>query len=178
MTKTLYLVRHGQPQPNTGIAYDRVPGPPLSAAGRAEARVTGLYLAGERIESLTSSPLDRAHQTAQIIAEETGLPAIVDDALREMRYDEPYDAVRERMRRVLADLVARPERALAFVSHGSPVRAALQLLSDDTIDLSGYQFDGNPLPTAGVWTARQTATGWDLAFAFQPQRPSGNPEVL
>lgn len=171
MLNEIYIVRHAAPQQGTNIPYDRVPGPPLAELGRGEARAAALYLSHCGIEKLYASPLDRAMETAAIIAEETGLERETVEDIREMRNDEPFERVRERMAAFLARLEANPASPVAFVSHGSPVRAMLHLLSKDTLDLTPYNFHGgNPLPTAGIWRAVRDGAAWKLELIFEPAR--------
>ncbi len=165
----LYIVRHGHPQQNTGLAYDRPPGPPLSEVGRAEARLAGMFLAGRGVQRLYASPLERAQGTAQAIAAETGLPVITEPALAEHRHEETFDAVRERIREFLTRIEQDPAPGVALVSHGSPIKALLQILSREQIDLSRHIYpNGNHVPTAGIWHARQGAQEWSLDLVFRP----------
>ncbi len=60
---TLYLIRHGEPE-ITGIMLGQMD-PPLSQRGRAE---VAERLAGLQVATVWTSPLRRAHQTAQFIA--------------------------------------------------------------------------------------------------------------
>jgi broad specificity phosphatase PhoE len=59
---TLYLIRHGEPE-ITGVMLGQMD-PPLSRRGRSEvaARLAGLF-----VEQAWTSPLRRAHETAQFI---------------------------------------------------------------------------------------------------------------
>ncbi len=165
----LYIVRHGHPLLNTGLAYDRPPGPPLSEVGRAEARLAGLYLAGRNVQRLYASPLERAQGTAHAIAAETGLAVITEPALAEHRHDETFDAVRARIREFLCRLEQDLVPGVALVSHGSPIKAMLQILSREQINLSGHIYpNGNPVPTAGIWHARRSAQEWSLDLVFKP----------
>lgn len=165
----LYIVRHGHPLQNTGLAYDRPPGPALSDIGRAEARLAGLYLAGRGAQRLYASPLERAQGTAHIISAETGLPVITEPALAEHRHDETFDAVRERIRALLSRLEQDNIPVVILVSHGSPIKAMLGILSRERIDLSRHVYpNGNPAPTAGIWHARRDTQGWALDLVFRP----------
>ncbi|MCS7055993.1 MAG: histidine phosphatase family protein [Thermoflexales bacterium] len=169
MLKELYLIRHAQPQPNTGLAYDRVPGPPLSEIGRQEARATGLYLSQCGIERLFVSPLDRTQETARLIAEHTRAPMQIEEALAEHRSDESFESVKARVQDLLARVEAEPFTCVGFVTHGSPTKALLQTLSKGSLDLSRFIFDnGNHVPTAGVWRAERTEDGWRLELVFTP----------
>ncbi len=173
MLKNLYIVRHGHPQLGTGIAYDRVPGPPLSDIGRAEAQVTAAFLADRGIEEIYASPLERALNTARIIATLIDKPLLIDADLSEHRSDEKYEEVKARLRQILARLDTETESTLAVVTHGSPIKALLQILSFDTIDLTKYVFpNGNHSPTAGVWHARRDLFGaWQLMLVYKPVVP-------
>lgn len=169
----LYMVRHGHPLLNTGIPYDRPPGPPLSEVGRAEARLAGLYLAGRSIQRLYASPLERAQGTAHAIAAETGLAVITEPALAEHRNDETFEAVKKRIQDFLFRLEQDSVTRVALVSHGSPIKAMLQILSREQIDLSRHIYpNGNHVPTAGIWHAKRNvekdAQEWALDLVFRP----------
>ncbi len=79
------LVRHGEPTPadRQATVYD----PPLSERGRWQARRLAARLAPLRLDALYSSPLKRALQTAQPLAEATGLEIREVPDLREVEMD-------------------------------------------------------------------------------------------
>lgn len=58
---------------------------PLSDEGRRQARLAGKALSGERLDAVYSSPLGRALETAEVIADETGFggPIVTLDGLME-----------------------------------------------------------------------------------------------
>ena len=58
--------------------------PPLSDIGRQQAEATAAFLAGEAIDAVVASPLQRAAQTAQPLADRLGLGIQVADGLREI----------------------------------------------------------------------------------------------
>jgi len=71
-----YLVQHGE--------KESLPGDPgLTALGRQQAMRTGRWLRGRRVQTLCTSPLRRARETADCIAAVTGLTAQPDARLRE-----------------------------------------------------------------------------------------------
>lgn len=72
----VYLVQHAQKQPEPGD-------PGLTDVGRDQAVQTAQWLSRAGVTALYSSPLRRARQTAQAIADLTGLPVNRDDRLRE-----------------------------------------------------------------------------------------------
>lgn len=67
----LVLVRHGRPDEEDA---ERPHDPPLRADGLAQARAVAARLAQEGITRIVSSPLARAAQTAQPLADALGLP--------------------------------------------------------------------------------------------------------
>jgi broad specificity phosphatase PhoE len=72
----VYLVQHGE--------KERSPGDPgLTAIGRQQATRTGSWLRGRGVQTLCTSPLRRARDTAAGIAAVTGLTAQPDAQLRE-----------------------------------------------------------------------------------------------
>lgn len=71
---TLYLVRHGQSAGNAEGRFGGHSATPLSELGLHQARLTAKALAKERLTAIYSSDLKRATQTAQPLAELTGLP--------------------------------------------------------------------------------------------------------
>jgi broad specificity phosphatase PhoE len=66
-----------------GIIYGRLPGYHLSANGRAMASAAADYFAGRPVAALFCSPLERAQETAQPVAERLGLDIVTDDRLIE-----------------------------------------------------------------------------------------------
>ncbi len=84
----LYLVRHAQSQGNTGD--DLVTGdPPLTDVGWEQARRLGERFARQPVDVVYASPMVRARQTAQPIAEATGLPVLVELGLAEVGLGTP-----------------------------------------------------------------------------------------
>lgn len=83
----VYLVRHGATDNNCLIPprlQGRRSDQPLSAQGQEQARLTGQFLASQAIDAVLSSPLLRARQTAQTIAEPHGLEVQTVEALIEV----------------------------------------------------------------------------------------------
>jgi broad specificity phosphatase PhoE len=62
------LIRHAHVENPRQVLYGHLPGFHLSAKGRVQAEELGQRLAGEHIRLIASSPLDRAEETAEIIA--------------------------------------------------------------------------------------------------------------
>ena len=84
MTRTtVHLLRHGEVHNPDGILYGRLPGFRLSDDGLQMARDAAAALCGRDITEVVSSPLERAQQTAQPIADALGLGITVDERLIE-----------------------------------------------------------------------------------------------
>ena len=149
----LILVRHGLPlriETQDGSPAD----PPLSESGQRQAQAVARWLAsGSEIERIYSSPLRRAHQTADPLAETLGLPVEIEPGVSEYDRDSSsyvpieelkeidYEAWREFMRRGyppgmdltdfyravvlgLGKIVAdNPGRRVAVFCHGGVINA-------------------------------------------------------
>jgi broad specificity phosphatase PhoE len=79
----VHLVRHGEVENPKGVIYGRLPGYNLSERGRRQAEEASQRLAGDDIAVVLSSPLERAQETAQVIAEPHGLEIVTDERLIE-----------------------------------------------------------------------------------------------
>lgn len=86
MAHTVTLVRHGQTERSKIRAYSGQLDVALTGEGREQARRAAARLAGSDIDAIVSSPLVRARDTAQAIADATGVPLTVDDRLIEIDY--------------------------------------------------------------------------------------------
>lgn len=152
----LYLVRHGETDWNRQHRIQGLTDIPLNDTGRDQARRAGRLLARRDWDAVVSSPLQRAHETATIIADELGLPApTTDDQLVERNYGEaegldfdelnrrfPEDApvpgrerrsaVRKRaMAALLRIAAAHPEESVLVVAHGGLIRAVLRAVDPE-----------------------------------------------
>jgi broad specificity phosphatase PhoE len=79
----VHLVRHGQVDNPRRVVYGRLPGWHLSDKGRRQAEAVARRLAGRGVSALFSSPLERARETADIIARALDVPVQVRDDLVE-----------------------------------------------------------------------------------------------
>ena len=84
---TVHLLRHGEVHNPDHVLYGRLPHFRLSPAGEDMARTTADWFAGRDVTHLVASPLERAQQTAQPIADTLGLPIATDDRLIEAGND-------------------------------------------------------------------------------------------
>ncbi|HEY2489483.1 MAG TPA: histidine phosphatase family protein [Streptosporangiaceae bacterium] len=79
----IHLLRHGEVRNPDGVIYGRLPGFQLSEDGRMMAKAAADFLAGRDITALYSSPMERARETAEPLAEQFGLEVNIDDRLIE-----------------------------------------------------------------------------------------------
>jgi broad specificity phosphatase PhoE len=82
-TTVVHLVRHGEVENPTGVLYGRLPDFHLSESGRSMADADAAALAGRDIVLVRSSPLERARETAEPIAQKLGLEIELDERLIE-----------------------------------------------------------------------------------------------
>lgn len=81
----VHLLRHGHVHNPDGVLYGRLPEFRLSAAGEQMAAAAAAHLraSGRDVGRVVSSPLLRARQTAQHVADEFGLPVDIDERIIE-----------------------------------------------------------------------------------------------
>jgi broad specificity phosphatase PhoE len=92
---TLYFVRHGESVANLSDRNGETrpeDADRLSERGWEQARGLGRRLEGEGLELIVASPMTRAQETAQGIAEVLGLPIETDEDLFEVRQSDAFYA--------------------------------------------------------------------------------------
>lgn len=80
----LVLIRHGLPVREENEPGGKPADPPLSEEGRRQARLVAEYLAPEGFDAVYSSPMRRAVETAQPLADLLGTEVVIDDELAEL----------------------------------------------------------------------------------------------
>jgi broad specificity phosphatase PhoE len=150
-------IRHAQVWNPEGVVYARLPGFHLSDAGRADAAQLAASLAAATIAAVYASPLERAGETAAILAEPHGLQVTVDDRLVEWAFwvrwqGMPWSRIRERdpelLDRYAADPASpsfdeplqaaadHPDALVLGVTHEAPLAAAL--LAGGAVGLASF----------------------------------------
>ena len=173
---TIYLARHATPDWNRkDIRYDVAPGPDLVPQGEQEAEKLGEFLRNAGVTRIIASPLVRTRRTAEIAGAVAGIPATVEEAVREYSREENDDVVFARFLPALeaAAALASQEGPVAIVTHGGPIRVMLERFGADPELLWHYrcQFDHqNPLPPAAAWELmrRRSDQPWSMRLAFAP----------
>jgi probable phosphoglycerate mutase len=82
----LILVRHGETEWNAQRRYQGQTDVPLSELGRRQAECVADRLVGQTIDAVYASDLQRAWETAQIIAAKSGLQVMPEPRLRELKF--------------------------------------------------------------------------------------------
>jgi probable phosphoglycerate mutase len=82
--KIVYLVRHGESETNAGTVY-KGPDSSLTERGRVQAETIAERAANLEFGVIMSSTMNRARQTAAIIAKKVRVPVEYSDLLRERR---------------------------------------------------------------------------------------------
>lgn len=103
MPTRVFLVRHGA---TALTAEDRFAGSsdvPLSEEGRRQAGSLCERLKEQAIDAIYASPLERAHETARILAVPHGLRVVVDAALREIDYGRWEGRTRDEVQAAFAE---------------------------------------------------------------------------
>lgn len=149
---TYYGIRHGESHSNTNGLLDSlgVNPNPLTEKGKEQVKAAALELKQKGITKIITSPLERAQETAKIIADILGVSLEIEDRLREFNHgdwngktiDELYNDnqefathldyrvtngethrdVRARMMQVLFDIEKKYEgEKVLLVTHGGPL---------------------------------------------------------
>lgn len=155
----LILVRHAEAQPlPVGEAFaPREIDMPLTERGRVQALAVAERLSRRSIDAIYSSPLKRTRETAQPLADASGLPIHEDARLREVEIagvgpvalhdlaeiavehggwshlpgTESSEAIRERMQAAMQEIVAaHPAKRVAIFSHAGAINAYVATLLD------------------------------------------------
>jgi len=123
----LYLVRHGVVDANEEMRYLGRRDDPLNRTGRAQARRLGAVFAEIPVDIVHSSPLRRARDTAQCIADNAGVELRTDARLLEMDFGSWDGRTRSEVRDEDPQLLRRWEEDPTSVAPpGGESLAALQ----------------------------------------------------
>lgn len=118
---TLYFVRHGESAANAshGRGTDGPGWDELTERGWEQARGLGRRLEGEGLELIVASPMRRAQETAEAIAEVLRLPVQTDDELHEIRQADAFHTAAEDARAPHATITWMPGAAPDFAPPGA-----------------------------------------------------------
>jgi broad specificity phosphatase PhoE len=137
-----HLLRHGEHVLRGRVLAGRTPGVGLSALGCTEIEAVADRLADENIEALYSSPLQRARETAEILAERLKLPIQYREDVLELDFGEwtglTFDAVRADQRWQLWNSC----RSIATVPGGESMRQVQERAVKALLNLRETHRDG------------------------------------
>jgi broad specificity phosphatase PhoE len=146
---TILLARHGETDWNRELRYQGHADEPLNDTGRSQAQELAARLRSEPIAAVYSSDLQRASETAEIVAQELGLSLTLDARLREIdvgswqgrtraeldgaAWDgETYDHHRERVVGALQSIAAaHQDECVLVVAHGGSLRRVQEAATGD-----------------------------------------------
>ena len=136
MAGKVTLVRHGQTERSARAAYSGQLDIPLTSLGREQARRCAERIAGAGVDGVYTSPLVRARDTAQAIADAAGVPLTVEERLIEVDYGpfEGYDREGARAKYGQAFTDWRDDPFGSPVPGMEPLPAALERASAATAD--------------------------------------------
>ena len=182
MTETIVgLLRHGQTDWNIDFRLQGVTDIPLNSTGIAQAMAAAKSIPQGYWNFVASSPLTRAVNTAQIIAEQIAIPELVIEPLLLERSfgdaegmthaewkatypdgmppgGESLEGLRMRAIRLLEHLLAqyRGTKVLA-VSHGALIRKLVKMVSQGEFPLDGQRFENTSLTVI-----KHNQKGWQI----------------
>jgi broad specificity phosphatase PhoE len=124
--RRLLLVRHGLPDYSTRKKGDEPPGPPLSGTGVDQIHQLVPLIRVREPVAVHSSPLARAWQSAEIVADALKLPLRIDSDLKEWHHTERLYQVNERSARWLRQWLSSDERCAVAFGHASPLLSIMR----------------------------------------------------
>ncbi|HEV2786125.1 MAG TPA: histidine phosphatase family protein [Solirubrobacteraceae bacterium] len=142
MARRITLVRHGQTDRSSKSVYSGRMEVALTDVGREQAVQTARQLVDGGVDAVITSPLERARDTAQVIADATGAELQVDERLTEVDYG-PFEGLdRDGAREQFGDVFEawRDDPFGSPVPGMEPLADALARARDATADaLQAYE---------------------------------------
>jgi len=131
----IHLLRHGEHMLLGRVLAGRMPGVGLSPQGRVQIEACADRLAGERIEAIYSSPMQRTRETAEIVGQRLHLPVRLCEGVVELDFGDwtgmTFDMVRNDPRWE----GWRDARAIARIPGGETMREVQHRAVGALIDL-------------------------------------------
>ncbi|MGQ9781508.1 MAG: histidine phosphatase family protein [Nitrososphaeria archaeon] len=154
------MIRHGESSGNINrVISNDYDGHPLTPKGRKQATVVGKELEGIKIDNIYTSPVLRARETAEIIAEFIGCTVIIDERLKERNFGDlnnknvdeidwktlllkgkyrNLESWEDMYHRILNFVKERNEDIVVLVSHYDPIRVFVAKSIGLKDELSSY----------------------------------------
>jgi broad specificity phosphatase PhoE len=179
---TIGVLRHGQTDWNIDFRLQGVTDIPMNETGIAQARDAATAIDANEWDSIITSPLSRARETAEIVAAVNGLgEVLIEPLLLERSFGEAEGMAHEEWRAKYSDtnlvpggeslgalearanllldtLVANHEgRKVLAVSHGALIRVLLRIVSNGE-----FPRDGERLGNASLCVLIHDESGWQV----------------
>ena len=174
------FVRHGETDWNKQKRLQGITDIPLNETGVEQARVVANYLQNKKFEAVFTSPLSRAKQTAQVIADACNLPLTVLESFTERSFGKAEGMTAEEIRanftvgqypdeEPIDDFIERIEKGLEhvktnlqynkvlIVAHGAVINRLLSIYSNGEIG-TGKTI----LHNTGLSYFQSTLDGWEI----------------
>lgn len=177
----LVLIRHGETDWNTARRYQGQTDTALNESGQRQMGQVADRLSLEKLDLVLSSPLQRAVQSAEIIAAPHGLPVIPEDRLQELHlglwqgkpyrlreanpgwfYKAPHGGEDGQLfcDRISAWLDEQPNADLTvLVTHGLVIQVILMLISGRSFDY----WHSQPIKNGSITHLVFTEASWQIA---------------
>jgi len=131
-----HLLRHGEHGLLGRVLAGRMPGVGMTDRGRAEIAAQAERLAGDKVAAIYASPLQRTHETAEIVAARLGLPIEFRDDLLELDFGEWTGATFDSIRADPRWQAWSTQRSLATIPGGESMRAVQQRIVAAVVELN------------------------------------------
>jgi broad specificity phosphatase PhoE len=170
----IHLARHGEVNNPDGVLYGRLGGFGLTDRGHKMAGAVGKFFQDRPVSAVLSSPLTRATQTADAIADATGCTVTTDD--RVIEGANQFEGSRVSPQTLLANLAAwpklwnpfRPSWGEAYRSVAERMMAAMAEASD-RVDSGEVVVVSHQLP---IWVMHLQLAGISLHHSPRKRRCS------
>jgi broad specificity phosphatase PhoE len=181
------LFRHGQTDWNINMLLQGVTDIPMNSTGIEQVRTAARAINGNEWDLILTSPLGRARQTAEIIAEQLGFQEVhQQDLLIERSFGEAEGLAYEEWKSKYStldelpggesksELLARskllletftdthPGKRILAISHGALIRTVLTIASDDQLPRDGERLGNASLNVVSHQDSAWSVTKYDL----------------
>lgn len=193
MTNTqIGLFRHGQTDWNIQFLLQGITDIPMNETGFRQVRTASEVIRGESWDVLLTSPLTRARQSAEILANDLGFESVIEESLLiersfgeaeglshsewKQRYTdldvipggESRSQLRARSVQLLEEMTRRyPGKRVLAISHGALIRTLLAIASEDQLPREGERMGNASLNLLGHGEDRWSV----LSYRLEPLTP-------
>ena len=137
-----HILRHGEHALQGRIVAGRMPGIGLSERGRSEVAAAAERLVDAGIAAIYASPLERAGETAGIVAARLGLEVTIRDELIELDFGEWTGSTFDQVRKHPHWPAWANHRSIATIPGGETMRAVQRRIVETLIELHHTHGDG------------------------------------